>query len=456
MTELTPEHGVGLVAVIVLAFMLLIAVTGELAPTGRLSSRGRWLLASALGSGLLAFVFKLALIASLSTDMLDRWLIGLPAATRPAPPLPRIDTERWRAEPQVWQALPEHAPRPAGAPYGPTAEALGKRLFFDTRLSRDRSLACASCHDLVQAGGADGRPMSTGIDAQRGTRNAPTVWNAAFQSRLFWDGRADSLEAQAAGPFVNPVEMGMPDMAAVVDRIAADPGYRQDFARVFGDRGPITPARVTAAIAAFERTLITPDSRYDRFVRGDASALSATELRGMALFETVGCIQCHSGPNFSEASVFGSGAPFRVFPSRVLARHARLNLSADTGLAPAGSPAGVWRVPSLRNVALTAPYFHNGAVARLEDAVRIMAQTQLGWHLSSEDDIRTSAWWSAPARRLATVRPRVLSEIDVQDITAFLRALSSESLLALRADGGDESASRPSDRPSGGLSAGMR
>jgi len=455
MTDFAPETGIGLVAVIVTSFVLLIAVTGELAPAGGVSGRGRWLLAAALGSGLLAFVFKLALIATVSTDSIDRLLAHLPDAQRHATTDRPTDPGRWRASRHVWQALPEQAPHPAGAPTGPDAVALGRRLFFDRNLSRDRSLACASCHDLVQAGGADGRRTSTGIDHQRGARNAPTVWNAAFQTRLFWDGRADSLDAQAAGPFVNPVEMGMPDMDAVVARVAADAGYRDAFARVFGTGQPITPSRLTAAIAAFERTLITPDSRYDRFVRGDGTALNAAELRGMALFESVGCLQCHSGPNFSEASVFGSGAPFRLFPAREIARYASLDLAADPGIAPAGSPAGLWRVPSLRNVALTAPYFHNGAVDQLDEAVRIMAQTQLGWHLSSEEGIRAKAWWSAPARTLAVVRPRLLSEEDVQDITAFLRTLSSDRLLALRAQRAYPS-STSSDMLSGGLAAGIR
>jgi cytochrome c peroxidase len=455
MTDFAPEMGIGLMAVIVTAFMLLVAVTGELAPAGGLSGRGRWLLGAALGSGLLAFIFKLVLIGVLSTDTVDHLLARMPDADRPVPATPPIDTDRWRATPQVWQALPEHAPHPADAPDGAAAVALGERLFFDTNLSRDRTLACASCHDLVQAGGADGRPTAIGIDKQRGTRNAPTVWNAAFQARLFWDGRAGSLEAQAAGPFVNPVEMGMPDMAAVVARVAADASYRSAFAEVFGVQQPITPDRVAAAIAAYERTLITPDSRYDRFVRGDTTALTPAELRGMALFEAVGCVQCHSGPNFSEASVFGSGAPYRLFPVRTLARYTPLDLVADTGLARAGSRAGLWRVPSLRNVALTAPYFHNGSVDRLDEAVRIMAQTQLGWHLSSEDDTRASTWWSAPARTLAVVRPRLLTENDVQDITAFLKALSGERLLALRA-GLAYASSASSDMRSGGLAAGMR
>jgi len=456
MTDFAPEMGIGLVAVIVTAFMLLVAVSAELAPAGGLSGRGRWLLAAALGSGLLAFVFKLALIGLLSTGRVDRLLATLPDAVRPPPADSRSASAHWRATPQVWLALPERAPRPDGAPAGANAVALGKRLFFDTNLSRDRSLACASCHDLVEAGGADARPTAIGIDKQHGRRNTPTVWNAAFQTRLFWDGRADSLEAQASGPFVNPMEMGMPDMAAVVARIAADASYRSAFDDVFGAGQAITPARVTAAIAAFERTLITPDSRYDRFVRGDASALSAAEQRGMALFETIGCVQCHSGPNFSEASVFGSGAPFRLFPVHAPARYAALDLSSDTGIAAPGSPAGLWRVPSLRNVALTAPYFHNGSVDQLDEAVRIMAQTQLGWHLSSKEGLQASTRWSARTRTLSLVRPRLVTEIEVQDITAFLRALSSERLLAVQAQHTYDSSSASSDMRSGGLAAGMR
>lgn len=315
-----------------------------------------------------------------------------------------------------WQALPQVAPVPAGKPMSAARVALGRQLFFDKSLSRDGKVACASCHDLERGAGADGRAVSTGVGGRRGTRNAPTVWNAAFQARLFWDGRVGSLEEQALGPFTNPVEMGLPDAAAVERRVAARADYRRAFARIFGGPRPVRMDNIAAAIAAFERTLITPDTPYDRHVRGDADALSPAQRRGMALFESYGCRICHSGPNFSGASVFDTAQPYRAFPALPMfatAFVARYRLADDPGRAPPGSRQGLWRVPSLRNVALTGPWFHNGAVTRLEDAVRIMAAAQLG----------------RPTDRLDR---NTVSERDVADIVAFLEALSSDRLVATR------------------------
>lgn len=467
MNPVIPELGIGLVVVIACSLMVLIVVGADLAPAGGLSGTRRWWLAAALGSGILAFAFKLALVGAITPTTIDTLLAHLPAAHRP-PPVEPTTTERplREAGPQ-WVALPASAPPPASGADSPALVALGRRLFFDPNLSRDRQVACVSCHDLV-GGGSDARPTSAGIDGQKGQRNAPTVWNAAFQRVLFWDGRAASLEAQAAGPLLNPVEMGMADMGAVLERIRADASYRPAFAAAFGAGAPLSASQVTGAIAAFERTLVTPDSRYDRFVRGEADALSAEERRGMALFAEVGCKQCHSGPNFSEASVFGAGAPWRAFPARPEALDARPVLLHDTGLAEPGSAQGVWRVPSLRNVALTGPYFHNGAVDALEEAVRIMAQTQSGWIVSDAPAAPGTgrAYWSAGQQRTTVLPARRLSERDIGDLTAFLGALSSERLLALQRRGAQteqvfgpraaQSSWSSSSTPSGGLAAGMR
>lgn len=418
------ELNIGLLAVALGASLLLLAVSRELAPAGGLTGRGRWLLAAALGSGVLAFAVKLTLVA---------WLVWMPldavprqAAPQSAPAFEPVDTEAAVGNmPYVWQALPHVAPAPAGNPGTPEKVALGERLFFDRNLSADRQLACATCHDLVQQGGADGRPTSQGIHGQVGARNAPTVLNAAFQARLFWDGRADSLEAQATGPLVNAVEMGMPSLDAVVARVRADATYAPTFRAAFGDDAPITIERVAAAIAAYERTLITPDSRYDRFVRGDTHALDAQAQRGMALFDAVGCTQCHGGPNFSSASVLDAGPAWRLFPALPAAADPALQLAHDPGLAPPGSAAGVWRVPSLRNVADTAPYFHNGAVDDLAEAVRIMARTQLGWQIEPGGAALPAVRWAADRQTMTLLAPRTLPESTVEDITAFLRALSA-------------------------------
>lgn len=314
-----------------------------------------------------------------------------------------------------WPALPDRAPVPAGNPMTPDKIALGRKLFFDPALSRNGKVACATCQDAKT--GADGRSISAGIGGKTGRRNAPTVWNAAFQARLFWDGRAASLEGQAKSPLINPVEMGMKDYAAVERALAARPAYQAEFSKVFGGARPLSIDNIAAAIATFERTLITPDTPYDRYARGDKTALDEAQLRGMRLFEGYGCRICHSGPNFSGASLFDTSTPFRAFPALPMFATpyvARYRLTQDLGRADPGARQGLWRVPSLRNVALTAPYFHNGAVDRLEDAVRIMTAAQLG-------------------RPIDRLDHNSVADRDVADIAAFLGSLSSDRLRAGRA-----------------------
>jgi cytochrome c peroxidase len=228
--------------------------------------------------------------------------------------------------------------------------------------------------------------------------------------------------------------MGMPSLALAVERIAGDPGYRAGFAQAFGDAVGVTAEHLLAALAAFERTLITPDAPYDRFVRGEAGALTRQQLRGMALFESLGCVSCHSGPNFSGASVFGDGAAWRAFPALGADGLEAMDLTRDGGVAPAGGASGVWRIPSLRNVALTAPYFHNGSVQRLDEAVRIMLRAQLGLNVQNSPQLAVTAARSLigePAVVLIA-RPTV-TEADVQSLVAFLRSLSAD-FAALRAD----------------------
>lgn len=433
----------GLAALAVAATVLLTMVQLELGPMSRLGGHRRWLLAAALGSGVMAFAFKLLIIVAIASfpqftidPFIERAALPLRTGT-PVPP-PGPPRYRWLplsgsaglggpapGQPQDyhWQALPAQAPAPDHNPTTAAKVALGERLFFDTALSRDGSLSCASCHDLYGKAGADGRPGAKGIDDQVGTRNAPTVWNAAFQSRLFWDGRAASLEQQAAGPLLNPLEMGMPSPAAVEERVRRNPEYVAAFAQSFGAAAAITLERIADAIAAYERTLITPDTPYDRFVRGDLEALTPAQLRGMALFQSTGCIHCHFGPNFSAASVFDDRVPQRAFPVGATPYAQRYDLTGDSGAAPTGSGRGLWRVPSLRNVALTGPWLHNGAVSELAEVVRIMAGAQLG---RSGHQLL----WSAQDRTLTTLERPALSEGEVSDIVAFLHALSSDRLQA--------------------------
>lgn len=220
----------------------------------------------------------------------------------------------------------------------------------------------------------------------------------------------------------------MPSPAAAEERIRRIPAYRAAFARAFGAGTPITIERIAAAIAAYERTLVTPDTPYDRFVRGDKSALTAQQLRGMARFEALGCVTCHKGANFSDASLLGGQTPKRIFPALPGAFESRFDLSPNRHAD--GLERGAWRIPSLRNVALTAPYFHNGAVAKLEDAVRIMASAQLGASVDGAPRDGGKLNWSAEERVLKRVERRTVSEQDVADIVAFLESLSSEWLVA--------------------------
>jgi cytochrome c peroxidase len=258
--------------------------------------------------------------------------------------------------------------------------ALGRRLFFDTRLSGDGTLNCATCHDPGH-GGAEARRVSTGIHGQQGPINAPTVLNAANNFVQFWDGRAADLEAQAAGPVANPLEMGG-NWDTVVATLAADEAVRSAFAALYpSDAEPVTQAHVTHAIAEYERMLVTP-GRFDRFVGGDATAMSEDERRGYAIFTTVGCTSCHTGANVGGTTYQRMGLVRDWF-----AQVGRPLTAADDGrynVTHVESDRHTFKVPSLRNIALTAPYFHDGSAETLEDAVRTMGAFQLGRDLSDE------------------------------------------------------------------------
>ena len=288
----------------------------------------------------------------------------------------------------AFEALPNKAPEPSDNPTTKDKIELGKQLFFDPRLSIDGTVSCNSCHNVMSSG-TDNRPTSAGIDGQRGGRNAPTVWNAAFLTAQFWDGRAATLEDQAKGPPLNPIEMGMPNAQAVEDRLNAIPGYVEQFKTAFGGDKPVSYDNMAKAIAAYERTLITPDSAFDRFIKGDKAALSEQQAKGMKLFETLGCNACHSGSNFAGPTNLPMGEgfyqKFPVFPSSYDEKY---QFSASLGrydVTKNDADKNMWRVQTLRNVALTAPYFHNGKVATLDEAVRVMARSQLDKELSDAE-----------------------------------------------------------------------
>jgi cytochrome c peroxidase len=274
---------------------------------------------------------------------------------------------------------------PPGMERTPAQIALGRRLFHESVLSNGHDLSCNSCHAL-NGYGADGRKVSFGDLGHAGDRNAPSVYNAAGQVAQFWDGRSPNVEEQAKGPILNPHEMAMPDSNAVLAHMRSSADYRAAFAAAFpAEREPITYENVGTAIGAFERGLVTP-SRWDRYLAGDHRALSADEQRGLATFIRVGCVSCHSGPYVGGLLFRKLGA---VKPWPTAKDSGRYLVTKD--------PADlfVFKVPSLRNVDKTAPYFHDGSVASLDSAIRMMGHYQLGVDLTDAQvrDIRT--WLSS-------------------------------------------------------------
>ena len=286
----------------------------------------------------------------------------------------------------AFEALPDTPPVPANNPITDEKVELGKMLYMDPRLSSSGTVSCNSCHN-VMAGGDDSRPNSVGVGGQTGGRGAPTVYNAAFLSVQFWDGRAPSLEEQAKGPITNPIEMGMASHDLAVERLRKVPGYHELFEAAFGDPA-IDIDRVAKAIATYERTLITPNGPFDRYLGGDTDAISAEAIAGSKTFESVGCPACHMGPAFAGPTLPEGTGFFQKFPTyRDNDYVQKYDLEADTGRHDATgdeSHKHMWRVPTLRNVALTAPYFHNGKVKTLDEAVRVMAKTQLNKDLTDQ------------------------------------------------------------------------
>lgn len=255
--------------------------------------------------------------------------------------------------------------------------ALGERLFHDTRLSRDGTVACATCHDLAK-GGTDRLPRSRGIGGAVGAVNAPTVFNSGFNFVQFWDGRAATLEEQIDGPVQHPSEMGS-TWPGIIAKLNQDQDYVAAFAEIYG--GGIQSDNVKDAIANYERSLITPNSRFDRFLLGDTDAITEREKAGYELFKSLGCSSCHNGTNvganmFQGFGIFGSY--FRDRGDITEADFGRFNVTGRV------EDRFVFRVPSLRNIELTAPYFHDGSAQTLERAVEIMTKYQLGRPLSIE------------------------------------------------------------------------
>ncbi len=251
---------------------------------------------------------------------------------------------------------------------------LGRELFHDTRLSANDSVSCASCHHL-ETGGVDSKSVSVGIYHHQGIRNAPTVFNSGMNYRQFWDARAMSLEEQVNGPLQAKAEMGS-TWEGVVTKLSHDSHYTAEFARLYPEQ--IAPETVRDALATFERSLVTPDCRFDRYLKGDKNAVTSTELAGYRLFKSLGCASCHQGRNIGGSMM----QPFGVLRSPALWKK-------ETDSAAAQEHANVsqtlYKVPSLRNVARTAPYFHDGSADSLPKAVIIMSDAQLCRQLSDEE-----------------------------------------------------------------------
>lgn len=259
--------------------------------------------------------------------------------------------------------------------------ALGRRLYHETLLSAGHDVSCNSCHPL-NGFGADGRAVSFGNVGHTGARNSPTVYNAAGHLAQFWDGRAPTVEEQAKGPVLNPLEMAMPNAEEVVKRLRASPDYPRAFAAAFPkDASPVTYDNLGLAIGAFERGLVTP-SPWDSFLKGDTTALDAGQKRGAKAFVAAGCVTCHNGA-YVGGNAFQKAGLVHPWPS--LADSGRFNSTKNA------ADMFVFKVPSLRNVAMTGPYFHDGSVTTLQQAVQMMGRHQLGIELNPEQntDIRS-------------------------------------------------------------------
>lgn len=258
-------------------------------------------------------------------------------------------------------------------------------MFNDPRLSGDGSISCASCHNL-DTGGVDRLPRSSGVGGKEGGINAPTVFNSGFNFRQFWDGRAETLEDQIDGPLQNPVEMAGTWPKALA-AIAEDPQYAAAFSALYRDG--IQSRNVKDAIATFERSLITPNSRFDRFLRGDQTALSEEELAGYDLFKQIGCTSCHQGLHIGGNMYQKLGIMEDYFAVRGHITEVDLG---RFNITKREQDRYFFKVPTLRNVAVTPPYLHDGSAATLEEAVQVMTRYQLGKKLKKADEVRIVAF----------------------------------------------------------------
>jgi cytochrome c peroxidase len=298
---------------------------------------------------------------------------------------------------------PAAASYPGGRP-SPEEVALGRRLFFDPILSKDRTLSCATCHK-PELGLSDGRPLGVGLGGKVLPRHTPSLYNLAFNTRFFWDGRAGSLEEQARLVIQSPDELGM-TVESAVERLTADPTYVAAFAKAYPGSG-LCGQNLLRALANFERTLVSCDAPFDRYLRGEASALPPEAVRGLALFlGKANCVACHNGPNFTDGKFHNTGVPGSD-PGRLAVVR---NIEFSMRPYPFFGNRGAFKTASLRNVRLSPPYFHNGSEKTLEDVVRFYNRGGKGTDVEAQS---------------TDVRPLGLSEAEIKDLVAFLDSLTS-------------------------------
>ena len=262
--------------------------------------------------------------------------------------------------------------------------ALGEKLFNDINLSANSTISCASCHNLSK-GGADNTPTSIGIHGQQGIINAPTVYNAGFNFAQTWNGQTQSLNEHILLPLFNPIEMGNTDWLKILEYLNGSTEYQTLFENLYMTL-PITKDNMIDAIVEFERSLITPNSRFDRYLKGDSQALNALELEGYQLFKDRGCISCHHGVNMGGNMFQKAGIFIPIFREDENDWNGRFNITGNP------SDKGLFKVPTLRNIALTAPYFHDGSAKDLTEAINIMAKHQLGITLAETENNKIKAF----------------------------------------------------------------
>ncbi len=296
----------------------------------------------------------------------------------------------------TFEAIPHEAPAIEGNPATEVKVELGKMLYFEPRLSKSGLVSCNFCHN-VGMGGDDFQETSTGHGWQKGPRNAPTVFNSVYNMAQFWDGRAKDLKEQAKGPVQASVEMNNTPEGAV-KTLKSMPGYVEKFSEAFPkETDPVTFDNMAAAIEVFEATLITPDSRFDQFLRGDAKALNEEEQKGLAVFMEKGCADCHGGMNMGGEDYFAFGVVERPAEDIMLGDKGRIKVTAEA------SDEYVFKAPTLRNVELTPPYFHSGKVWSLTDAVKLMGTAQLGTEISEAEGALIVSFLKATTGKLPDV-----------------------------------------------------